>query len=163
MSASTVAVAGPSTRSDPIEPQAQRVGEGRRRAPAAVMRCGLSMPPWIPERVLSKQAFRTGDPAFLGTLRAMLLTEIDHVAIAVNDLEAAIDYYQPTFGCEVDHREIVERDGVEEALPKVADSYVQLLTPSRDDSPVAKYLARRARGSTTSATASTTAPRHSTR
>ena len=76
----------------------------------------------------------------------MLLTEIDHVAIAVNDLEAAIAYYRDTFGAEVDHREVVESDGVEEALLKVADSYVQLLTPTRDDSPVAKYLERKGEG-----------------
>jgi methylmalonyl-CoA epimerase len=76
----------------------------------------------------------------------MLLTEIDHVAIAVNDLEAAIAYYRDTFGCEVAHREVVERDGVEEALLKVADSYVQLLTPTRDDSTVAKYLATKGEG-----------------
>ena len=76
----------------------------------------------------------------------MLLTEIDHVAIAVNDLEAAIAYYRETFGAEVDHREVVESDGVEEALLKVADSYVQLLTPTRDDSPVAKYLERKGEG-----------------
>jgi methylmalonyl-CoA/ethylmalonyl-CoA epimerase len=76
----------------------------------------------------------------------VLLTEIDHVAIAVNDLEAAIAYYRDTFGAEVDHREVVESDGVEEALLKVADSYVQLLTPTRDDSPVAKYLERKGEG-----------------
>jgi methylmalonyl-CoA epimerase len=76
----------------------------------------------------------------------MLLTEIDHVAIAVNDLEAAVAYYRETFGCEVEHREVVERDGVEEALLKVADSYVQLLTPTRDDSTVAKYLATKGEG-----------------
>jgi methylmalonyl-CoA/ethylmalonyl-CoA epimerase len=76
----------------------------------------------------------------------VLLTEIDHVAIAVNDLEAAIAYYRDTFGAEVDHREVVESDGVEEALLKVADSYVQLLTPINDDSPVAKYLERRGEG-----------------
>jgi methylmalonyl-CoA/ethylmalonyl-CoA epimerase len=76
----------------------------------------------------------------------VLLTEIDHVAIAVNDLEAAIAYYRDTFGAEVDHREVVESDGVEEALLKVADSYVQLLTPPRDDSPVAKYLERKGEG-----------------
>jgi methylmalonyl-CoA/ethylmalonyl-CoA epimerase len=74
------------------------------------------------------------------------LTEIDHVAIAVNDIEAAIAYYRDTFGCEVDHREVVESDGVEEALLKVADSYIQLLTPTRDDSPVAKYLAKKGEG-----------------
>ena len=75
-----------------------------------------------------------------------LLTEIDHVAIAVNDLEAAISWYADVFGAQVDHRELVERDGVEEALLKVADSYVQLLTPIRDDSPVAKYLASKGEG-----------------
>jgi methylmalonyl-CoA epimerase len=74
------------------------------------------------------------------------LTEIDHVAIAVNDLEAAIAYYEQTYGVTVDHREVVESDGVEEALLKVADSYVQLLTPTRDDSPVAKYLAKKGEG-----------------
>jgi methylmalonyl-CoA epimerase len=76
----------------------------------------------------------------------MLLTEIDHVAIAVRDLEAAIEYYRATFGCDVEHREVVEKDGVEEALLKVADSYIQLLTPVRDDSPVAKYLDSRGEG-----------------
>ena len=74
------------------------------------------------------------------------LTEIDHVAIAVDDLESAIAYYRDTFGCEVEHREVVESDGVEEALLKVADSYIQLLTPTRDDSPVAKYLAKKGEG-----------------
>jgi len=77
---------------------------------------------------------------------ATLLTEIDHIAIAVNDLEAAIEYYRDTFGCEVDHREVVASDGVEEALLKVADSYVQLLTPTRADSPVAKYLEKKGEG-----------------
>jgi methylmalonyl-CoA epimerase len=75
-----------------------------------------------------------------------MLTEIDHVAIAVNDLDAAIAYYREAFGAEVAHREIVERDGVEEALLKVADSYVQLLTPIRDDSTVAKFLERKGEG-----------------
>jgi methylmalonyl-CoA epimerase len=75
-----------------------------------------------------------------------MFTEIDHVAIAVNDLEAAIKYYGDVFGAQVDHREVVESDGVEEALLKVAESYVQLLTPTRDDSPVAKYLANKGEG-----------------
>jgi methylmalonyl-CoA/ethylmalonyl-CoA epimerase len=74
------------------------------------------------------------------------LTEIDHIAIAVEDLDAAIAFYEQTFGCTVAHREVVETDGVEEALLAVADSYVQLLTPTRDDSPVAKYLASKGEG-----------------
>jgi methylmalonyl-CoA epimerase len=75
-----------------------------------------------------------------------LLTEIDHVAIAVRDLPAAIEWYRDVFGATVEHRELVESDGVEEALVRVADSYVQLLTPTRDDSPVAKYLERKGEG-----------------
>ncbi len=75
-----------------------------------------------------------------------MLTEIDHVAIAVKDLEAAIAYYQNAFGATVDHREVVESDGVEEALLKVAESYIQLLTPTRPDSPVAKAIEKRGEG-----------------
>src|SRR5439155_24839771 len=75
-----------------------------------------------------------------------VLTEIDHVAIAVRDLDAAVAYYADTYGVDVDHREVVERDGVEEALLKVADSYVQLLTPIRDVSPVAKWMEMRGEG-----------------
>jgi methylmalonyl-CoA epimerase len=82
----------------------------------------------------------------MGENRSMLLTEIDHVAIAVRDLEAAIDYYQRAFGATVDHREIVESDGVEEALLRVADSYIQLITPTREDSPVAKAIEKRGEG-----------------
>jgi methylmalonyl-CoA/ethylmalonyl-CoA epimerase len=76
----------------------------------------------------------------------LLLTEIDHVAIAVNDLDGAVAWYQEAFGATVEHRERVEQDGVEEALLRVADSFVQLLTPTRDDSPVAKFLANKGEG-----------------
>jgi len=81
------------------------------------------------------------DQAFAG-----LLTEIDHIAIAVNDLEAAIGWYREAFGAVVAHREVMASDGVEEALLAVAESYVQLITPTRDDSPVAKYLEKRGEG-----------------
>ncbi len=76
----------------------------------------------------------------------MTLTEIDHVAIAVRDLGAAVDYYRDAFGATVAHREVVERDGVEEALLAVAESYVQLITPTHAESPVAKFLNRRGEG-----------------
>jgi methylmalonyl-CoA epimerase len=75
-----------------------------------------------------------------------LLTEIDHVAIAVKDLDAAIAWYEEVFGATVEHREVVESDGVAEALLKVADSYIQLLTPVSETSPVAKYLATKGEG-----------------
>ena len=76
----------------------------------------------------------------------MQLTEIDHIAIAVNDLEAAISYYQKAFGAEIHHRETVDSDGVEEALIKVADSYIQLTAATRGDSPIAKFLEKRGEG-----------------
>lgn len=79
-------------------------------------------------------------------MTASQLTEIDHVAIAVRDLPAAVSFYESMFGASVVHREVVERDGVEEALLKVAESYVQLLTPVRDDSTVAKWLDKNGEG-----------------
>ncbi len=76
----------------------------------------------------------------------MMLTEIDHVAIAVNDLEAAIGYYAAAFGATVHHREIVDSDGVEEALIKVADSYIQLTASTRPGSPIARFIEKRGEG-----------------
>jgi methylmalonyl-CoA epimerase len=76
----------------------------------------------------------------------VLLTEIDHVAIAVRDLDAAIEYYAKAFGATVAHPETVERDGVEEALIKVADSYIQLTAATREDSPIAKAIEKRGEG-----------------
>ncbi len=75
-----------------------------------------------------------------------LLTEIDHVAILVRDLGAAVDWYRDTFNALVEHREVVESDGVEEVLLRVADSYIQLLTPTRADSPVSVFLEKRGEG-----------------
>jgi methylmalonyl-CoA/ethylmalonyl-CoA epimerase len=75
-----------------------------------------------------------------------LLTEIDHVAIAVRDIEAAVQWYEETFGAEVVHREVVPHDDVEEALLAVSDSYIQLVTPLSDKSPVARFLDQRGEG-----------------
>ncbi len=72
--------------------------------------------------------------------------EIDHVAIAVEDIEKAVSYYQDSLGAKVVHRERIESDGVEEALLIVAESYIQLLTPTCESSPVAKFLAKRGEG-----------------
>jgi len=82
----------------------------------------------------------------LGTIDHVLLTEIDHIAIAVRDLDAAVAFYAEAFGAEVHHREVVESDGVEEALVKVGESYIQLTAATRPDSPVARYLDKRGEG-----------------
>ena len=74
------------------------------------------------------------------------LTEIDHVGVAVRDLDATLAWYQEMFGATVHHRERIESDGVDEALIKVADSYIQLLTPYTDTSPLAKYMEKNGEG-----------------
>ncbi len=75
-----------------------------------------------------------------------MLSEIDHVAIAVNDLEAAIAFYKNAFGVEVEHREVIVSDLVEEAMIKVGTSYIQLLSPTAPESPVSKFLEKRGEG-----------------
>jgi methylmalonyl-CoA/ethylmalonyl-CoA epimerase len=75
-----------------------------------------------------------------------LLTDIDHVAIAVRDIDAAIAWYCDVLGAVVVHREDVESDAVHEALISVGDSFIQLLTPTSDDSTVAKFLDRHGEG-----------------
>ncbi|MBA2730121.1 MAG: methylmalonyl-CoA epimerase [Euzebyaceae bacterium] len=76
----------------------------------------------------------------------MRLQRIDHVGYAVEDLEEAIAYHQRLYGATVTHREESDRDGVREALLAVGDSYLQLLEPTRDDSPVARFLTRHGPG-----------------
>ena len=75
-----------------------------------------------------------------------MLTALDHVGIAVYDLDEAVSFYESAFGAQLAYRERVERDGVEEAMLTIGDSFVQLLTPTRDDSAVAKWLARHGPG-----------------
>lgn len=76
----------------------------------------------------------------------MLLEEIDHIAIAVNDIERAIAYYEDVFGAQVEHRETIHSDAVNEALLKVGTSYIQLLTPTSTESTVAKFLEKHGEG-----------------
>lgn len=77
-----------------------------------------------------------------------MLTRIDHVGIACHDLDEAVARYETLFGLSVVSRETNEEQGVLEAMLAVgADgSYVQLLQPSRPDSPVGRFLDRRGEG-----------------
>ncbi len=76
----------------------------------------------------------------------MKLLNLDHVAIAVADLDAAIDGYRSRYGVEPLHRERVESQGVEEAMIPVGGSFVQLLQPLSSDSPVGRFLAKHGEG-----------------
>ena len=70
------------------------------------------------------------------------LQRIDHVGYAVESLEEAIAYHEQMYGTEVVHTETMEADGVREALLAVGDSFIQLLEPTRPDSPVARFMKR---------------------
>jgi methylmalonyl-CoA/ethylmalonyl-CoA epimerase len=76
----------------------------------------------------------------------MRLQRIDHVGYAVEDLQEAIRYHERLYGAEVAHRETMERDGVNEALLAVGDSFIQLLEPTRPDSPVGRFIERNGPG-----------------
>jgi methylmalonyl-CoA epimerase len=73
-------------------------------------------------------------------------TDIDHVGIAVRDLEAAVLHYRMVLGADPVHREAIESDGVQEALFAVGGSFVQLLAPTGPDTPVGRFLERRGEG-----------------
>jgi len=75
------------------------------------------------------------------------LLGIDHVGLAVTDLDEAIERWSKTFGLEVSHREINESQGIEEAMLDLADgTRLQLLAPLNSDSTIAKFLARSGEG-----------------
>jgi methylmalonyl-CoA epimerase len=76
----------------------------------------------------------------------MFAYNLDHVALAVHDLDAAIDDYRRLFGGEPLHREVIEEQGVEEAMIAVGGSFVQLLRPLSEDTPVGRFLATRGEG-----------------
>jgi methylmalonyl-CoA epimerase len=67
---------------------------------------------------------------------------IDHVGIAVDDLDAALALYEGSFEMPLAHRETVEQQGVEAVLLDVGDCHVELLSPLGPDTPVGKFLAR---------------------
>jgi methylmalonyl-CoA epimerase len=75
-----------------------------------------------------------------------MLRQIDHVGIAVEDLEAAVEHYRRTLGLEPSHRERVESQGVDEVLFPIGDSFVQLLGALGPDTPVGRFLVRRGPG-----------------
>ena len=74
------------------------------------------------------------------------LIDIDHVGIAVADLETAVDEYRLVLGLEPTHRERVQDQGVDEVLFAVGSSYVQLLGALGPDTPVGRSLASRGPG-----------------
>jgi methylmalonyl-CoA/ethylmalonyl-CoA epimerase len=75
-----------------------------------------------------------------------VIYNIDHVAIAVHDLDEAIERHRLLFGAEPLWREVVEEQGVEEAMVPVGGSFVQLLAPLTDTTPVGRFLTKHGEG-----------------
>jgi len=71
---------------------------------------------------------------------------IDHVGVAVSDLDRAISLYEGTFGMPVAHRETVEAQGVEAVLLDVGDGHVELLAPLGPETVVGKFVEKRGEG-----------------
>jgi methylmalonyl-CoA/ethylmalonyl-CoA epimerase len=75
-----------------------------------------------------------------------MFDRIDHVGVAVEDLDAAIALYEGSFRMELAHRETVESQGVEAVLLDVGEGHVELLRPLGDDTPVGRHIAKRGAG-----------------
>ena len=79
-------------------------------------------------------------------LRRRMFDRIDHIGIAVEDLDGALALFEGTFGMPAVHRETVTEQGVEAALLDVGENHVELLAPLGPDTPVGKFLAKKGPG-----------------
>jgi methylmalonyl-CoA epimerase len=75
-----------------------------------------------------------------------MFAQIDHVGVAVDDLDAAIALHEGAYGMALAHREVVEEQGVEAVLLDVGASHVELLRPLQPDTAVGRFLASRGPG-----------------
>jgi methylmalonyl-CoA epimerase len=75
-----------------------------------------------------------------------MFARIDHVGVAVEDLDAALALYDGSLAMQLVHRETVESQGVEAVLLDVGENHVELLRPLSPDTPVGKFLAKRGPG-----------------
>jgi methylmalonyl-CoA epimerase len=75
-----------------------------------------------------------------------VFARIDHIGVAVEDLDAAIALHETTYGMALVHREVVSEQGVEAVLLDVGENHVELLRPLAGDTPVGKFLASRGPG-----------------
>jgi methylmalonyl-CoA epimerase len=75
-----------------------------------------------------------------------VLSRIDHIGVAVEDIEAALPIYRDSLRMDVAHREVVEEQGVEAVLLDVGENHIELLAPLSEDTPVGRFLARQGPG-----------------
>ncbi|HEX3692226.1 MAG TPA: methylmalonyl-CoA epimerase, partial [Solirubrobacteraceae bacterium] len=75
-----------------------------------------------------------------------MFNRIDHIGVAVQDVEESLALYRDAFAMDVAHREIVQEQGVEAVLLDVGENHVELLAPLGEDTPVGKFLAKKGPG-----------------
>ena len=75
-----------------------------------------------------------------------MFARVDHIGVAVEDLDAAIALHEGAYGMAVAHREVVEEQGVEAVLLDVGENHVELLRPLDGESPVGRFLSKRGPG-----------------
>jgi methylmalonyl-CoA/ethylmalonyl-CoA epimerase len=81
-----------------------------------------------------------------GNLSRALFARVDHIGVAVEDLDAAIALHERDYGMALVHREVIDEQGVEAVLLDVGENHVELLRPLGDDTPVGRFLAKRGPG-----------------
>jgi methylmalonyl-CoA/ethylmalonyl-CoA epimerase len=75
-----------------------------------------------------------------------VFSRIDHIGVAVQEIEPALELYRDSFHLELAHREVVEEQGVEAVLMDVGENHVELLAPLGPETPVGRFLARQGPG-----------------
>ena len=75
-----------------------------------------------------------------------VFTRIDHIGVAVEEIDPSLELYRDNFQLRVAHREVVEEQGVEAVLLDVGENHVELLAPLGPDTPVGRFLAKKGPG-----------------
>ena len=75
-----------------------------------------------------------------------MFTRIDHIGVAVEEIEPSLELYRDSFQLRVAHREVVQDQGVEAVLLDVGENHVELLAPLGPDTPVGRFLAKKGPG-----------------
>ena len=81
-----------------------------------------------------------------GNLPRALFARVDHIGVAVEDLDAAIALHERDYGMTLVHREVIDEQGVEAVLLDVGENHVELLRPLNGETPVGRFLAKRGPG-----------------
>jgi methylmalonyl-CoA/ethylmalonyl-CoA epimerase len=75
-----------------------------------------------------------------------MFNRVDHIGVAVEDIDASLELYERDYGMTLVHREIVAEQGVEAVLLDVGENHIELLAPTGPDTPVGKFIAKKGPG-----------------